>query len=455
MPGQLAQKVRAKYPGVYDDLDDATLERQILAKYPDYQDLVEKSPDRETPKQEKSVSGFLDNLATSGGKFVGDTIQGIGALGKAAYHGARLVNPATSVQAFREMAGTAKSLAQNAPRIVGAVGNAVKDRYGSLDAIGNTLYTDPVGALGDVSTLTGVGAMAAGSRAPKIASVLSKVEAATNPIALAGKPIAKAADYASDKVIGATVRPPAAVRADFGGTKGVAQAIKKNRVASEAGAQKKLTESYKSADALLAEREAMGVPGVKTQDVASAVIGKPATKAFDRASLGEADQSGALLDRAVEIQNRNPAEIPLTRAQTLKREAQELAYEAGADNQSIKKSAEQAIARSLREGIEQQVPEVGPINQASQELLGAQKAFQAAEDRPRALTNSLSLLGGGGVGAASGDPIMGLLAALMTKGLDSPRLGAMTGIGINELGQGLVNPELVRAALLARLSGQE
>lgn len=39
MPQELAKKIRAKYPGMYDDLDDATLEAKILAKYPDYKDL--------------------------------------------------------------------------------------------------------------------------------------------------------------------------------------------------------------------------------------------------------------------------------------------------------------------------------------------------------------------------------------------------------------------------------
>jgi len=44
MPGQLATLIRNKYPGQYDDMDDATLESSILAKYPDYADLVEETP---------------------------------------------------------------------------------------------------------------------------------------------------------------------------------------------------------------------------------------------------------------------------------------------------------------------------------------------------------------------------------------------------------------------------
>lgn len=40
MPGQLAALVRQKYPGSYDDLPDADLEKAVLAKHPEYQDLA-------------------------------------------------------------------------------------------------------------------------------------------------------------------------------------------------------------------------------------------------------------------------------------------------------------------------------------------------------------------------------------------------------------------------------
>ena len=41
MPGKLAAAVRAKYPGVYDDLDDSTLEASVRQKYPGvYDDMV-------------------------------------------------------------------------------------------------------------------------------------------------------------------------------------------------------------------------------------------------------------------------------------------------------------------------------------------------------------------------------------------------------------------------------
>jgi hypothetical protein len=43
----LAQRVRAKHPGAYDDMDDVQLEKAVLAKYPEYSDLPRSTP---TPK---------------------------------------------------------------------------------------------------------------------------------------------------------------------------------------------------------------------------------------------------------------------------------------------------------------------------------------------------------------------------------------------------------------------
>lgn len=41
---EFAATVRAKHPGAYDDMDDATLTQKVLDKYPQYQDMVEIGP---------------------------------------------------------------------------------------------------------------------------------------------------------------------------------------------------------------------------------------------------------------------------------------------------------------------------------------------------------------------------------------------------------------------------
>lgn len=44
MEGPLAKLIRQKYPGQYDDLSDADLEKMVLAKYPEYKDLAGPEP---------------------------------------------------------------------------------------------------------------------------------------------------------------------------------------------------------------------------------------------------------------------------------------------------------------------------------------------------------------------------------------------------------------------------
>lgn len=68
----LTDKIRAKFPGAYDDLDDATLERQILAKYPEYRDLATPEDPSAGPRQ-----GIRDAL-TGAAKGLGKTAIGLG-----------------------------------------------------------------------------------------------------------------------------------------------------------------------------------------------------------------------------------------------------------------------------------------------------------------------------------------------------------------------------------------
>lgn len=50
----LAQAIRAKYPGAYDDMSDAELERAVLAKYPQYADFP-KTPEGPIAKRQEHI----------------------------------------------------------------------------------------------------------------------------------------------------------------------------------------------------------------------------------------------------------------------------------------------------------------------------------------------------------------------------------------------------------------
>lgn len=59
MPGQLAAMIRSKYPGAYTDLDDATLEKQVLTKYPQYADLAQsETPTAAAPAKRPYTGGI-------------------------------------------------------------------------------------------------------------------------------------------------------------------------------------------------------------------------------------------------------------------------------------------------------------------------------------------------------------------------------------------------------------
>ena len=62
-------------------------------------------------------------------------------------------------------------------------GGYFRDRYGSVEALKNTIATDPIGFAADVSTVTGVGAMALPGRVGQVAGTVSRV---TDPLRFSG-----------------------------------------------------------------------------------------------------------------------------------------------------------------------------------------------------------------------------------------------------------------------------
>ena len=81
--------------------------------------------------------------------------------------------------------------AKRAVDAANAVGGLYKDRYGSVEALKNTLATDPVGAAADLSTLFTGGASATARVAPAASKVLGAVGKYTNPLL----PVTTAANY--------------------------------------------------------------------------------------------------------------------------------------------------------------------------------------------------------------------------------------------------------------------
>jgi len=91
-----------------------------------------------------------------------------------------------------------------------AVGKFLMDRYGSIDAIKNTIATDPVGLAGDLSMILSGGGSAV-ARLPGIAGKVGEAVSAagryTNPltpVAVAAAPVARAAGRTATEALGLT-----------------------------------------------------------------------------------------------------------------------------------------------------------------------------------------------------------------------------------------------------------
>lgn len=156
-----------------------------------------------------SSPGFIDNLAESGGRV-------IGGMANAALHPIETAkNIGTAIAGTSPVPGPPGSWhADVAKPAANAVGDFYKKRYGSVDAIKNTAYTDPLGMAADVSAVAAPfeGAARGGAALADVAgatrtsnalrtgaNIADAVKTATNPVAAVGAGVG----WGAGKAIGA------------------------------------------------------------------------------------------------------------------------------------------------------------------------------------------------------------------------------------------------------------
>jgi hypothetical protein len=69
---ELVARIRQKHPGAYDDMDDATLTKAVLRKYPEYSDLAAPKMQR-VPDVVKTSNEIANDRNTASG---GDSLTG-------------------------------------------------------------------------------------------------------------------------------------------------------------------------------------------------------------------------------------------------------------------------------------------------------------------------------------------------------------------------------------------
>jgi hypothetical protein len=181
---------------------------------------------RENVKAEepKSFRGFAGNVVKSGGEMIGglyeavtNPVQTVKAIGDIAAGGAYNVLP-DSVVSFIDRFDSNPANKQRAIEMANAIGGVYKERYGSLDAITNTLYRDPVGAVGDLSTILSGGGAAVStlSKAAKVTPVanLGSTSRFLDEANILGETFSTAGKYTNPLApVGAALQSPLAAKA--------------------------------------------------------------------------------------------------------------------------------------------------------------------------------------------------------------------------------------------------
>lgn len=139
---ELAQRVKQKYPGQYDDLDDKTLAQKIVSKYPDsYGDTTfnETASVAQEPSIKEKVSSFarpvLEIGGAVGGGALGAGAGGVGGMGGAAlgYAGGK-----SAADALDEFLGL-KNAPANIPEVATRTGENLLEGA-KMEALGMALH---------------------------------------------------------------------------------------------------------------------------------------------------------------------------------------------------------------------------------------------------------------------------------------------------------------------------
>lgn len=334
-----------------------------------------------------------------------------------------------------------------------AVGSAIGAAVGGL--------TSPV--TGPVGPVVGAGIGGAGGTAlqalvkgesPDANAVIESglLNAALQGVAPVGEAVAKGIYKGGVALLPRTLKQEFPQLAEAGFREGIPLTRRGAQAAGRAAGA-----SARKADDIIKAAELQGAGNVSPFKVIGEF--KPVMdKARKARRLGRPDDAAEVVDRASTFMRRNKGGITPTAAQGLKREAQELAtsaYKARDRGASINETTallDEAQARGLKADLERVAPDVGPVNQRTQDLMGIERAA----DHASGTGHVLSRLGGAGVlgGLSSaGGAVPALAAAGAGMALTTPGGLTATGLALRPMASHL--PAAVRTALILQLLGED
>lgn len=338
--------------------------------------------------------------------------------------------------------------AQRAQNTATAVNQMYVNRYGGMQNIKNTVATDPVGALMDLSAvLGGAGALAKGVGASRAGSALSTASAATDPInmavGVAKLPLKLVPQSVADRLYQSalkmsTVLSPAERKSRT--ATGLADEI----LPTEKGLatlQGKIDEVNKSIKYGIKERARSGAV-VNTQNVVNKLddLREFYSNTLDPQPFLE--DLNAMRDGFLSAHGQK---IPLDKAQVIKQNTYTLLRKQYGELKSLNVEAQKALARGIKEEIVAAFPEVAKLNARDSALINLEDSISRAVNR----ISNRDIVGIGGpikAGAGAAADVVtgnhaGLMAGLASWALDHPEMKARLAIAVNK-GRKITPPKI-------------
>ena len=399
MPDTLAQRVRAKHPGAYDDLNDQQLEQAVVAKFPGVYDDMPKTT-AAVPKV--SALGAI-------GEFAGDVAGGLrSSAARTVYGGGDLIRRGLGMERI-----------VNEPDVKAAM-------------------TAPESGAGRAASVVGdVGQFFLPTPGTKFKAVKEIAKSAGLTLAQTGSPGAAAASGALTAIPGGAIASKLSKGLKTGAQKSVAQALGATKENMKAEAMKLAPQLLERG--VKGSREAMLTRARSMVSTLNAHVGKAVQAAADEGATvsGDAIRSALRLsDDALTVANANGArvaipgteralkqlrkldafteslgpDIPFDKAQKIKVTMDHIVSKAGLyGNKATATATDSADAFAVREAagafrklLAEGSPTLNVLNQELGFWKGLRNVLTETERRTQAQSGGLIASGMGGAGAIAG-----------------------------------------------------
>lgn len=399
MPDTLAQKIRAKYPGAYDDLSDQQLEQSVRAKFPGVYDDIPITP-TDTRSMLSRAAGTVADVGIGALKGAANTVSGLGDMARKIPGVSQLDRLVTPIEVDTTPSNTAQKVGFGTEQIgeffvpvAGVAGKAKKAADVAKSGVLTLAQSGSPVAAGVSAGLTAI--MPGGAAARRASGALQGSAEKTVAQALGATKEAMKADAAR-------LAPQMLER----GVKGTRAAMLEQAKAQAATVGAQLDEAYKvaaSAGATVSGDTIRGVMHTAKQALHTATADG---KAIPIVGTERVVQQ---LDRLDDFVSKLGPEIPVDRAAAVKRTWDRIVSKAGLFGPKAAASAtDSADAWAIREAsgafrdLLNRNPTLAELNGEAAFWTGLKKVLTETQRRTQAQSGGLVSGIAGTAGAASG-----------------------------------------------------